>query len=159
MAILFTMDRLVMSLGMPIGDDKILAWLPRFGEERHPSDDPDTQVYSLLINDGAAILGSNGFPPGVRHDPERRIRPTKYQYITHAEQDCVNHAAALGRSTRGALLYATMHPCPTCAQSIITSEIQTVVAPKPDFDLPRWGDSFRASVDMLNESRVSLIHV
>jgi hypothetical protein len=54
-----------------------------------------------------------------------------------------------------------MFPCSDCSRGIIQSGITKVVAPKPDFEHHKWGEHFKASINMLEEAcvEVTLLNV
>lgn len=122
------------------------------------SKDRSTQVGCVVIgpDDEIRMTGYNGFPRGVNDDVEdRHQRPQKYQWTIHSEQNAIANAARVGVSLKGCRIYVPqLFPCATCAGLIIQSGIVEVVAPAPDFDLPKWGDEFRVSVQMFAEADV-----
>lgn len=88
-----------------------------------------TQVGAVMIGpDGEIRLtGYNGPPRGVSDTPERRERPAKYLYASHAEQNLIAFAAREGIKTKGCTIYVTHTPCSGCAKSIIQAGITRVV--------------------------------
>lgn len=88
-----------------------------------------TQVGAVLIGPEGEIrlTGYNGPPRGVVDLPERRERPTKYVYSSHAEQNLIAFAAREGIRTKGCTIYVTHHPCAACARTIIQAGIARVV--------------------------------
>lgn len=88
-----------------------------------------TQVGAVLIGPEGEIrlTGYNGPPRGVVDLPERRERPTKYAYSSHAEQNLIAFAAREGIRTKGCTIYVTHHPCAACARTIIQAGIVCVV--------------------------------
>jgi dCMP deaminase len=122
------------------------------------SKDPSTQVGALVIGPGGEIRSSgwNGFPRGVNDDPFRYAdRPTKYQFICHAEANAIANAARAGVSLDGcSLLVTALHPCNTCAQLAIQAGIRTVYAPAPDPHNVTWAESFGAAAVMFAEAGV-----
>ena len=55
----------------------------------------------------------------------------EYGRIVHAEMSAITDAARLGRSTRGAILFATTFPCHMCAKHIVAAGIAKVVFLEP----------------------------
>jgi len=94
------------------------------------SKDPNTNVGAVIVNSDKSIVetGYNGFAPGVAETDERWERPIKYDYVIHAEQNAIAHAARVGIALEGATLYCQMTPCYVCAKMIINSGIERVVA-------------------------------
>lgn len=124
------------------------------------SKDPSTKVGCVVFDSRNRVrtLGYNGFPVGVA-DMEERLndRPTKYQYVVHAEANAIANAARTGVSVEGCTLLVTaLHPCGDCAKLIIQSGIARVCAPLPDVD-GRWADSFEIAATMFREAGVETI--
>jgi len=120
-----------------------------------------TQVGCVVVNpqsQSQLSQGYNGPPRGVADDvPERRERPAKYLYSSHAEENCVSWAAREGISLKGATIYVTFCPCAACARMIIQSGIREVVMlPANEAVAERWADSFRAARDMFHEAGVDV---
>lgn len=123
------------------------------------SKDPSTKVAAIILGPGMEIraTGWNGFPRGVA-DTEERLndRPTKYQFVAHAEANAIANAARSGVSTDGCTLLVTaLHPCNDCAKLIIQSGIKKVYAPLPEID-GRWADSFEIASTMFREAGVTV---
>lgn len=94
-----------------------------------------TQVGAILVDpDGAVILtGFNGPPKGVLDLPERFVRPEKYQYASHAEQNVVSFAARRGIMTKGCKMYCTHLSCASCARTLIQAGISELIYDKGTF--------------------------
>ena len=92
------------------------------------SKDVETQVGAAIVGPSGEVrlTGYNGPPKGVRDLPERLCRPTKYPWMSHAEQNIVAFAAREGIRTDGCTLYVTHPPCSNCARSIIQAGIVCV---------------------------------
>lgn len=90
------------------------------------SKDPSTQVGAVLVDEDGHIIGTgyNGFPPNFPELPESWERPAKYDYVVHAEANCLLHTI---KSTKGSILYTTMFPCKECAKLIAAARIKKVV--------------------------------
>ena len=60
------------------------------------SKDPSRQIGAVAVGSKRQILaqGYNGFPRGILDTSERYAdRPTKYQFIVHAELNCICNAS------------------------------------------------------------------
>jgi dCMP deaminase len=89
------------------------------------SKDPHTQVGAVLVQENRIIgTGYNGFAPGAVETPALWERPLKYDYVIHAELNCILHAVA---PAKGSTLYTTMYPCKECAKLIASAGIQRIV--------------------------------
>lgn len=125
------------------------------------SKDPHTKVGSMLIAPVSyqiLSLGFNGFPRKVGDTlPHRWERPIKYFFCEHAERNSIYNAARSGTSIDNSIAVITMFPCCDCARALIQSGVSTIITIKPDMKCPRWGESFRYSMEMFGEVGTSLI--
>lgn len=93
------------------------------------SKDPKRKVGAVIVDSLRRQVGSgyNGFPRGVRDDPQRyELKLTKLKLVVHAEANAILNSVA---RTSGCTLYSTTYPCSECAKLIIQSGIERVVAP------------------------------
>ncbi len=128
------------------------------------SDDRSTKVGVLIYGaDAISIEHANQFPQGVDQSEERHQRPTKYQYIEHAERNAIYLAARCGLALRGTTIYIASFtpgfpPCCDCARAIIQSGITRIVGKTGDNDpelwRADWRDSMVAACTMLQEANV-----
>ena len=114
------------------------------------------KVGCILVKDNRIIAqGYNGFPRGIQDtDLRYQDRELKYQYVVHAEMNCIYNAALNGSSLDGCTLYVWPLPvCRECCKGIIQSGIERVVS--PDFTDPvkeeRWRESCSQTMDMFQE--------
>ena len=87
---------------------------------------------AILVRENKLIAqGYNGSPSGRPHCidlGECEIGPDGGCVRTvHAEANAICHAAKLGISTEGSVLYCTSSPCYTCAKLLISSGVNKVV--------------------------------
>lgn len=107
-------------------------------------------------------MGWNGLPRGVNDsDAKRNERPTKYDFYSHAEENAICNAAALGVSLRGSTIYVTHIPCPGCTRMIIQSGIKQIVVGIQGEETGTHSsrsrqESNRHAAEMLSEAGVSL---
>lgn len=125
------------------------------------SKDTSTKVGCVIVSPEKAILsmGYNGFPRGVNDDvPSRHERPTKYDFVVHAEENALLNAGRNGTRLNGGILYVTMPPCTHCAGSIIQSGIKEIFYLEPEIkkQIPGWRDSLGISFTMFNEAGVKV---
>lgn len=124
------------------------------------SKDESTKVGCVIVSPKKVILstGYNGFPRGVNDNvPERKTRPTKYDYVVHAEANAILNAGRNGTDKlEGAILYVTMPPCTHCAGEIINAGIKEVIYLEPEEKkkIPGWRDSLNISFTMFDEAGV-----
>ena len=123
------------------------------------SKDPSTKVGCVVVGEDREIrsTGFNGFPRGITDDEERLSdRSQKYPLICHAEENAIMHAARIGLSLKGSVLYVTWPPCTRCTRSLIQAGVKEVVYPA-DCEVPdRWADDFDMSTDMMNEAGIRI---
>ena len=117
------------------------------------SKDRSTKVGCVIVKDRRILTtGYNGFPRGANDTVEaRRERPLKYYWAEHAERNAVYNASRAGIVLMGATAYVTMYPCADCARAIVQAGIAKLVAPTPNFECERWGESFRVAREILWE--------
>lgn len=123
------------------------------------SEDTSTNVGAVIVDARQVVrsFGWNGLPRGTNNTAARNERPLKYKWFEHAERNAIYNAASAGVSVEGCTIYITMFPCCDCARAIIQSGIKEIVVPYPDIDHERWGDDFRESLLMFEESGVAVI--
>lgn len=84
----------------------------------------------------------------------------KYLYIEHAERTAI-YAAYKHKDIdlTNCTMYMMWFPCADCTRAIIQSGIKAIVCNKPDVTDVKWGESFKASIAMLNECGVKITYV
>ena len=145
----------------PQQDEK---WDRRFLElARHISSwskDPSTKVGAVIVDIDRIVVGMgyNGFPRGVRDDPDRyNDRETKYSLVVHAE---LNAVLAAGIQARGSTIY--VYPsfgipplCTNCAKAVIQAGITRVVGYEPAVNsavAERWRSEIETARLMCDEA-------
>lgn len=115
-----------------------------------------TQVGAALVGPEREIrlTAYNGPPKGVEDLPERRERPAKYLYASHAEANLVAFAAREGIRTAGCTVYVTHHPCSACSRTLIQAGVKRVVVGGGKTHMPR--DEFDAAAQMFTEAGVEV---
>ncbi len=113
-----------------------------------------TQVGAVLVGpDGEVRLtGYNGPPKGVLDLPERRERPAKYLFASHAEANLVAFAAREGIRTAGCTVYVTHMCCAACARTLIQAGVVNVVVGPGTTSMPV--EEFDAAAIMFREAGV-----
>lgn len=122
------------------------------------SKDPSTKVGAVIADPETRrviSMGFNGFPAGIEDTGERLgNRAIKYEMVVHAEQNALLFA---GDRAKGCALYvAPLAPCARCAVIIIQSGVIRVVAPRPDFAQPKWGEQARIADKMFSEAGLAV---
>lgn len=147
---------------------KFLKFLPDAEAARGRSKDRSTKVGAVVIDDdfNLRISGYNGFPRGVNDNVDaRHVRPTKYMWAAHAEENCVAQAARVGASLRGCtLLLTSLFPCTACSRMIIQAGIKRVIAPEVNVlgtnmtNRVNWDEQATTALEMLAEAGVEVLY-
>ena len=84
-----------------------------------------TQVGAVLIKRTGQIImsGYNGPPAGLIDSDDKFVRPDKYKYAAHAEENLITQAARFGIATDGCIVVCTHAPCPACMRKMIAAGI------------------------------------
>lgn len=123
------------------------------------SRDPSSKVGAVIVRPDRSVasVGFNGFPRGV-DDSMGRIdnRNTKLLFTLHAE---LNAILASKEPLVGYSLFVwPFQPCAQCAGAIIQSGIKEIYCPYNDhLAHERWGESFKAALQMFDEAGVTTI--
>lgn len=119
------------------------------------SKDPSTRVGAVIVDHDRRIVGTgyNGFPRGVKDDPERYAdKPVKYKLVVHAEANAIMNAV---KSVRDLTMYTTKYPCSDCVKLIIQSGLSLVITPPPGTGEP-WATDAEFSAQMMKEALVAV---
>lgn len=111
------------------------------------SKDPNTQVGAVVVKDQKVVgTGYNGMPPKMNEDERLWSKPTKYDYVVHAEMNAILNAVD---NVKGAKMYITMAPCKDCAKLIAAAGIAEVI-----YDDDKYLND--VTVDMFKKCGISL---
>ena len=118
-----------------------------------------TQVGAVLVGPEREVrlTAYNGAPHGVRDLPDRRERPRKYLFASHAEANLIAFAAREGIRTAGCTVFVTHHPCSACARTLIQAGIKAVVVGPGVTSMP--DEEFEAAAVMFREAGVKVSQV
>ena len=124
------------------------------------SKDESTKVAALVLDNNQNIrsTGFNGLPRGFEETTERWSKPTKYDYVVHAEANAICSAARNGATLAGCTLFSTLFPCNECAKLIIQAGIAKIVTRKPE-ENSSWLSSFEKSREMFDECLVEIVYI
>lgn len=146
---------------------KFLKFLPDAEAARGRSKDRSTKVGAVVLDDdfNIRISGYNGFPRGCNDDVDaRHARPIKYDWTSHAEENCVAQAARVGVSLKGCtILLTSLFPCTGCSRMIIQAGIKRIIAPtikdagSGEGRIP-WSEKERIAMEMLAEAGVEVLY-
>jgi len=128
-----------------------------FAEHAAKKSKDSTKVGAVLVGEDKEVrlTGYNGPPHGVHDLPERRFRPEKYLFASHAEANLVAFAAREGIRTKGCSVFVTHHPCASCARTLIQAGIVRVVAGGGTTSMP--AEEFTAASEMFIEADVAIV--
>lgn len=92
------------------------------------SRDAETQHGAVIVDNNNLILGTgyNSFIKGIDDTRMPAIRPNKYPYMIHAEQNAIFNCRVLPREAGGGRIYITGTPCNHCLQSLIQVGIKKI---------------------------------
>lgn len=94
------------------------------------SHDAETKVGAILVkNDTGMVVatGHNGFVRGAPDNLLPKVRPEKYEYIVHAEENLIAHCAKSGISVDNCTLVITLSPCQKCLRLVWQAGITKVI--------------------------------
>ncbi len=134
-------------------------YLLGFAEHAATKSRDTTRVGAILVgpNREVRLSGFNGPPIGVKESDERRERPTKYLFASHAEQNVLAFAARAGIQTEGCTLYVTHPPCAACSRTIIQAGIKCVAVGRGLLSAAGgWEADILASREMFAEAGVKV---
>ena len=121
------------------------------------SKDPSTQIGAVAIGAKGQVLsqGYNGFPRGINDTYQRlNLREVKYQYVVHAEMNCIYNATYNGVSLQGATIYIHGLPvCHECAKGLIQAGIKRVVYQADEIP-EKWEESNQLTIELFSEANV-----
>lgn len=126
------------------------------------SKDPRSKIGAVLVRDKNIIsTGFNGFPISVKDLPERyNDRNVKYEFVAHAEFNCIVTAARFGISTNNSILYTQGIVCNECCKSVIQGGIKCLIVHKQWPNLThneQWVKSIEISKIMLSEAGIKIM--
>lgn len=93
------------------------------------SHDEQTQVGCVIVDDKHHIIsiGYNGFPSGTKDENLPRVRPGKYPYMLHAEQNAISNMVIKQDNLKA---YVTAYPCSTCAKLLWQNNVRELIVDK-----------------------------
>ena len=111
-----------------------------------------TKVGAVAVDNHNVVLetGYNGIPRGVNDLTERMVRPEKYLWTAHAEENLVAHAAR--HRLKGSTVYVTHLCCNSCARMLINAGVSKVVCGVGETSMPM--EQFDAALTMFTEAGV-----
>jgi dCMP deaminase len=119
------------------------------------SKDPSTQCGAVIVRPDKTIasMGFNGFPQGLRDDPDiLNSRTHKLERVIHSE---MNALLFLRERAEGYHMYVwPMMPCNRCAAHIIQAGIRKVYF--PDIPIDHWSGAMKISKQMFKEAGVEM---
>lgn len=90
------------------------------------SKDPNRKVGCCIVDENKQHVhfSYNGFPAGLEETEEKWKRPTKYNYVVHAEANAV---VLCPFNKKGSTVYVTCRPCQNCLKLIVASRVSTLI--------------------------------
>ena len=124
--------------------------------------DKKRKVGVVIVNENNMVLsiGYNSFASKINENLEyRHIKPIKNFYVEHGERNAIFNAAKHGVKLNNSTMYVSWFPCSECCRAIIQSGVKTVVCVRPDYSDDSWGETFKVSTDMFDESGIEIKYV
>ena len=106
-------------------DKNIPSWSEYFMKQASSastrSKDPFTKVGCCVTSKDNRVLGLgfNGMPEGIVEDDKLWERPTKYNFVLHAELNAIMNC---DRTPIGGKLFVILYPCKECAKVIAAAK-------------------------------------
>jgi dCMP deaminase len=127
------------------------------------SNDPRTKVGAVITDKNNRIVstGYNDLPKGVVHIKERYLPPSKYNFISHGEENAILFAK---RDLSDCILYLPFMSCSRCARMVIQSGIRKVIIDKKNMEKylstseSKTKDEFSISQQMFDEAGVEVTY-
>jgi dCMP deaminase len=94
------------------------------------SHDEETKVGAILVKNDTGMVVASGFNGFVRGAPDAslpKIRPDKYKYMVHAEENLMAHCARNGIEIDNCTLVITLSPCQRCLRLMWQAGITQVI--------------------------------
>lgn len=93
------------------------------------SPDEQTKVGCIIVNAKRHVvaMGYNGFPAGTKSDNLPVVRPHKYPYMIHAEQNAISNMELKGENLTA---YVTARPCLVCSKLLWQNGVRRIVIDK-----------------------------
>lgn len=124
------------------------------------SKDPSRQVGAVAVSPKGQVLatGYNGFPRGILDSTDRyNDRKVKYQYVVHAEMNCIYNATYNGVTLDGSTMYIWGLPmCSECSKGIIQVGVKEVFWATNGQIPDNWSESLELTKSMLSEAGVQI---
>lgn len=110
--------------------DKLENYIETAEVQAKMSHDEETKVGAVLINTTSGAILATGFNGFVRGAPDEilpKIRPDKYEYMLHAEENILTNCVRHGISTMDCMVVCTLSPCKRCTRLLVNAGISQVV--------------------------------
>tara|TARA_R100000734_G_C3235582_1_gene42019 strand:+ start:69 stop:518 length:450 start_codon:yes stop_codon:yes gene_type:complete len=122
------------------------------------SKDPSTKVGCIAVGEHGQVLsqGYNGFPRNFPDTNENYTdREKKYNYIIHAEMNCIYHATYNGISLQNSTFFIYgLHVCSECAKGLCQVGVKHVIAKDIGFNNQRWKSSCNLAAEIFFQQGV-----
>ena len=91
--------------------------------------DPSTRCGCIAVSEDKSVLsmGYNSPPRNCRDDLIPLLRPEKYPYFVHAEENVMLNAARHGITLNGSTFYITGYPCSRCFRGMVNAGIKKII--------------------------------
>lgn len=126
------------------------------------SKDPKRKVGAIILEKNTFIqlsCGYNGLPRGLKETKTRWNDKNKHNYVIHAEQNAIIHAAKTNINVNDTILVCNRYPCHNCALNIVQAGIKTIITINPWNNKlsEKWKKSFKISKEIFDELNVKVM--
>ena len=120
------------------------------------SKDPFTKVGAYIVdkNNRTISSGFNGMVEGMLEDDFLWQRPTKYDFVLHAELNAILNCS---KSPKGGKIFITLFPCKNCAKAIAGAGIKKVYYKDHELNSKSYLDPI--SVDIFKRCGIEVLQV
>ena len=122
--------------------------------------DPSTKCGAVVVSCERDILsvGYNSPPRGCDDKKIPLTRPEKYDFMSHAEENCIVNASRIGTSLKDSTIYITSYPCERCFRMIRNAGIKKIVYFSGNSNQCIHASTL-SSIDLMNRDEEGNIHV
>jgi len=117
------------------------------------SPDSQTQVGCVIVDSDNHIIGIgyNGFPANTQSDELPTVRPEKYPFMIHAEQNALSNTIILSKNLKA---YVTAYPCVTCSKLLWQRGVREIIVDKNGVVYSMTSDDLKVMQFLMNNGLI-----
>lgn len=126
------------------------------------SPDAQWQAGAVIVNKDKHIIGTgyNGFPPGLPDEYMPNLRPSKYKWVLHAEENALFNCT---ENPAGGTMYTNGEPCHECLKRCVANGVTDFVVTKGKSnmckDVESEGSAISQTIKLLNDVSIREISI